>query len=355
MVALAVPTASAAQESWLGGVPRYADGVARPPPRCGVCGEAMLFVAQIDAPVHGPRALHVFGCEPCSGDDRAWAARRTQRTEAAAAAPPPPPPPTPAANANAWAAASDWGDDDADGADDAALEAALRAHEAGASAAATPARASPAAAAAAPPPPADAALAAAFPRRGLAWVEEPGGASAAAADSDDEGDGAALGDDDAMLARAARYLDVSDDGVDAASKAALAATLARGATAAAAPPPVPPGDDDDGYERADGFRSRVFANRLARKPDQVARYDYGGAPLWPADTPVPPPRTCACGAERKFELQLLPTLVYVLKAQALDFTTVAIFSCADSCDASTDEVAVVRAAPALQAGRNAKL
>ena len=60
-------------------------------------------------------------------------------------------------------------------------------------------------------------------------------------------------------------------------------------------------------------------------------------------------------AERNFELQLLPTLVYVLKAQALDFTTVAIFSCADSCDASTDEVAVVRAAPALQAGRNAKL
>ena len=56
----------------------------------------------------------------------------------------------------------------------------------------------------------------------------------------------------------------------------------------------------------------------------------------------------ACGAPRDFELQLMPTLAYVLRHDALDVHTVLVCSCRASCDASDAEAAVVRAAPSLQ-------
>ena len=342
-VALAVPGwhdggATLAQQSFLGGAPHYLDGVARPAPRCGVCGDALPLIAQLYAPVHGARALHVFGCARCSRDDRAWAVRRTQeRAETTAAAPaaPPPPPAEPAR----WASADDWGVDDDD--DDVDLEALLRQHEAGPAAPAAPPP--PAKAAAAPEAAPEAAPAAAsFPRRALAWVDEPGGA-AAPVDSDDDDDGAAGGDDAAMLRRAAAYLDGGGD--DDAARAAVRAAVGGGGAAAASAAP-----SDDAYEAApsDDVAQLRFNHRLARKPAQVARYDYGGAPLWPAAAAPASARACACGAPRRFEVQLLPTLIATLRSDDLDFRCVAVFSCADSCAASDAEVAFVEPAPSLQ-------
>lgn len=56
-----------------------------------------------------------------------------------------------------------------------------------------------------------------------------------------------------------------------------------------------------------------FQKRVRREPAQVVRYAYGGEPLWPAAPPkrLKVPR-CSCGEERAFELQLLPSLLHVL-------------------------------------------
>ena len=336
MCSLAVPTGRGGDgpaDSWLGGRPRYLDGRERPAPTCGACAAPLPLVAQISAPVDGrARALHVFGCPPCAGDARAWRVRRTQAAAvdalsvealsiepaAAAAAPPAP-------AADAWT----WDDDEDD--DEADLEALLRSHEAGAAAPPAPRRPAPPPA---PPPPPErepepAASGPVLPRVALDWVAEP---EVAAVDSDDDGD-AAGGDDAAMRRRLAAYLAEGDDA------AALRAALDGGA-------PPGPAADGDGYEAA-GADDR-FARRLARRPDQVVRYAYGAAPLWPAADGPPAAPPCACGAPRDFELQLMPTLAYVLRHDALDVHTVLVCSCRASCDASDAEAVVVRAAPSLQ-------
>eukprot|EP01062_Namystynia_karyoxenos_P076726 TRINITY_DN7578_c0_g1_i1.p1 TRINITY_DN7578_c0_g1~~TRINITY_DN7578_c0_g1_i1.p1 ORF type:complete len:448 (+),score=150.37 TRINITY_DN7578_c0_g1_i1:74-1345(+) len=83
-----------------------------------------------------------------------------------------------------------------------------------------------------------------------------------------------------------------------------------------------------------------FQVRLQSCPRQVVRWGYGGQPLWITQDCIPaeiPP--CACGAQRAFELQLLPTVVWVVKAdshlkpnrqlgdEGLDFGTATIYTC----------------------------
>lgn len=54
--------------------------------------------------------------------------------------------------------------------------------------------------------------------------------------------------------------------------------------------------------------------RVSLCPRQVLRYAYGGDPLW--STHKPPreePPVCACGKPRRFELQLMPMLLAILK------------------------------------------
>jgi hypothetical protein len=58
---------------------------------------------------------------------------------------------------------------------------------------------------------------------------------------------------------------------------------------------------------------RVFQKALGRDPSRVVRYQRDGAPLWiseppPSDTP---PDCARCGARTVFEMQLLPTLLYL--------------------------------------------
>jgi len=87
---------------------------------------------------------------------------------------------------------------------------------------------------------------------------------------------------------------------------------------------------DDMFER--------FKKRIKREPKQVLRYDEGGTPLWVSDENIPrdediPP--CQCGAPRVFEFQIMPQLLNYLSidtsSDSMDWGTLAVYSCPDSC------------------------
>ena len=89
-----------------------------------------------------------------------------------------------------------------------------------------------------------------------------------------------------------------------------------------------------------------FQQRVLREPRQCIRYGYGTTPLWPCRPPssFTVPR-CPCGAQRKFEMQLTPGLLSLVEEQndmlAMDWVTVMVFSCEQSCDQSFEEVVYV--------------
>ncbi|XP_043560184.1 programmed cell death protein 2 isoform X2 [Chiloscyllium plagiosum] len=87
---------------------------------------------------------------------------------------------------------------------------------------------------------------------------------------------------------------------------------------------------------------RIFAKfkrRIALAPDQVLRYCRGGSPLWvseenvPSDVDIP---SCACGAKREFEFQVMPQLLNHLKmdsfGESLDWGTLVVYTCEQNCD-----------------------
>ena len=99
-------------------------------------------------------------------------------------------------------------------------------------------------------------------------------------------------------------------------------------------------DDDDDGDGADIFGSRrdavfsAFQKRIAYNPEQIIRYarNTSTAPLWPAkenQMTAPPP--CTCGAPRIFECQLMPQMIFYTHSAKLDWGTVVIFTCAESC------------------------
>mmetsp|Transcript_28743 Transcript_28743/g.51039 ORF Transcript_28743/g.51039 Transcript_28743/m.51039 type:complete len:402 (-) Transcript_28743:6-1211(-) len=104
-------------------------------------------------------------------------------------------------------------------------------------------------------------------------------------------------------------------------------------------------DDEDAEEviRAGGVAVnwlRRFQQRLARSPEQVMRYCWGGDPLWLHAPPTSKPPPCDCGAERCFELQLLPTLhariaaavpSVTADAMSMEWGSVAVFTCSKDC------------------------
>nr|CCA23319.1 conserved hypothetical protein [Albugo laibachii Nc14]CCA24345.1 conserved hypothetical protein [Albugo laibachii Nc14] len=87
-----------------------------------------------------------------------------------------------------------------------------------------------------------------------------------------------------------------------------------------------------------------FQERIKRCPQQCLRYDYDGEPLWP--TPIPSSfeiTKCKCGRERKFECQLMPTILYVMGVDkngrsGMDWLSLLVYSCPESCDKSREEV-----------------
>lgn len=81
-----------------------------------------------------------------------------------------------------------------------------------------------------------------------------------------------------------------------------------------------------------------FRTRIKDFEDQVVRYDRGGEPLWvssenkPSDIPPCP----ACGKPREFEFQVMPQLLVHLKVdstgKSIDWGTVLVYCCQDSCE-----------------------
>ncbi|EXJ84979.1 hypothetical protein A1O3_05654 [Capronia epimyces CBS 606.96] len=115
-----------------------------------------------------------------------------------------------------------------------------------------------------------------------------------------------------------------------------------------------------GVSQKDDFESELdktfqkFSDRIAQNPDQVLRYEFKGEPLLYSGTDgvasrfvVPHgksgairgiPRCERCGAQRVFELQLVPGLIYELeKDEAMDLEdgmewgTVILGTCANNC------------------------
>ena len=91
-----------------------------------------------------------------------------------------------------------------------------------------------------------------------------------------------------------------------------------------------------------------FQAKIAAAPSQVLRYCFedGAQPLWPAREPKGPqpdeiPPCSACGASRKFEFQIMPQIIHHLgqdpeDPESLDFSTIAIYTCSQSCTTSTE-------------------
>uniref|UniRef100_A0A915JVC9 Programmed cell death protein 2 C-terminal domain-containing protein n=1 Tax=Romanomermis culicivorax TaxID=13658 RepID=A0A915JVC9_ROMCU len=68
-----------------------------------------------------------------------------------------------------------------------------------------------------------------------------------------------------------------------------------------------------------------------------SKYDRGGSPLWATDfTPGDDIPDCSvCGAPRIFEFQVMPHLLHYLNVddvgKSLDWATVAVYTCSESC------------------------
>ncbi|KAJ7994410.1 hypothetical protein DPEC_G00248990 [Dallia pectoralis] len=86
-----------------------------------------------------------------------------------------------------------------------------------------------------------------------------------------------------------------------------------------------------------------FMKRIAACPEQVLRYSWNGSPLFlsrpPADLAQIVTGCSRCGGTRVFEFQLMPALVSLLQRTdpgagletALEFGTVMVFTCTNSC------------------------
>ncbi|CAM9809420.1 unnamed protein product [Ectocarpus sp. 8 AP-2014] len=149
-----------------------------------------------------------------------------------------------------------------------------------------------------------------FPAKTVSFVPEPWGAETSRTDDKD------------MENRLRRYREQEEDrGLVAALDHALGLKDAGGLSSEHG------GKEGKGvasvgekYERTPARAKAVmrFADRVARSPQQVVRYAYGGGPLWSASDPpreeIPP---CACGATRVFEMQLMPALLLQLQVNDL--------------------------------------
>ncbi|XP_017274163.1 programmed cell death protein 2 [Kryptolebias marmoratus] len=92
------------------------------------------------------------------------------------------------------------------------------------------------------------------------------------------------------------------------------------------------------HETEDNKVFQRFKKRIASEPHQVIRYSRGGSALWvsshhiPSDEDIPP---CTCGTKRTFEFQVMPQLLNSLCVDSvgasIDWGTLVIYSCSDSC------------------------
>ncbi|XP_039562946.1 programmed cell death protein 2 isoform X2 [Passer montanus] len=88
---------------------------------------------------------------------------------------------------------------------------------------------------------------------------------------------------------------------------------------------------------------QMFKKQVAAEPEQIIRYCRGEGPLWvsgenrPEEKDIP---NCVCGAKRIFEFQIMPQLLNHLQVDSLgesiDWGTLVVYTCADSCGGGTE-------------------
>jgi hypothetical protein len=106
-------------------------------------------------------------------------------------------------------------------------------------------------------------------------------------------------------------------------------------------------EEDDGIDLNEMEESQtdeqwaLFQARLSRAPTQCIRYcnEEGATPLWPSlkNMPGAIPKCPLCQAERQFEFQVLPQVLYYAGVDSglpdeLDFSSIAVYTC--SCTVS---------------------
>ncbi|XP_012590300.1 PREDICTED: programmed cell death protein 2 [Condylura cristata] len=105
------------------------------------------------------------------------------------------------------------------------------------------------------------------------------------------------------------------------------------------------GEELDSLAKHESREDKVFQKFKTKTdlvPEQILRYGRGIAPVWISGENVPREEDipdCPCGAKRIFEFQVMPQLLYYLKADRLgrsvDWGVLAIFTCAESCRLGT--------------------
>ncbi|KAB5565567.1 hypothetical protein PHYPO_G00243060 [Pangasianodon hypophthalmus] len=102
---------------------------------------------------------------------------------------------------------------------------------------------------------------------------------------------------------------------------------------------------EEAYEKAKAKHGDAvfssFMKRISLCPEQVLRYSWSGTPLFimepPSNVNQMVPACAHCGSPRVFEFQLMPALVSLLHSAhlsselAVEFGTVLIYTCRDSC------------------------
>ncbi|XP_023811340.1 programmed cell death protein 2-like [Oryzias latipes] len=297
----------------VGGLPDWLPLIARPRPRCGLCGTPSALVAQVYCPLQAAtyhRNLHLFACSrgTCSGRPESWTALRSQSLEAemAAARGPRPVRGAPPAATDWCEQADDWGVEEAQEETESrqtqsedgemlfsshmqtlSLEEETDAHV--------------------------------FRPMFISVVEE-----------------SELYEDEEDLEHAKELLReyerkqgaVTEEGSDGGGAENYEKTRAK---------------------HGDAVFSR-FMKSISWCPQQVLRYCRGGRPLFISSAPSSMaqalPRCGSCGGSRTFELQLMPALVSLLQrteraaGAELEFGTVLVYTCTSSCWTPGSELAV---------------
>ena len=160
-------------------------------------------------------------------------------------------------------------------------------------------------------------------------------------DGDGEGDGDGDGDASPETKRVPKDVPVRDARKgDAKGKAVPAELLGKGSDVSAREL-----RELEKMQDKDQVQLSRFHLRLRRSdPTQVIRYCFeeGAEPLWPSVTRAPPrddttvPPCKRCSAPRAFEFQVLPQIINHLNvdselASAVDFGTMAVYTCSKSC------------------------
>ena len=237
-----------------------------------------------------------------------------------------------------------------------------------------------------------------FPRFALDIYDEPyphgGSATYHEGDGDDDDEaigttGAGASDDD-IQKMLSRYLKDEEDQDIVQALGGVAAANTTSATTGSS------GGGGEKYERLPPEERAflAFTDRIKRSPEQVLRYAYGGVPMWSvpihddkgrqkqraagrhtqkggSEHSFPRVQSCACGRERIFELEVLPSVLFSLNVDmhaqthpqptsngskttkedgmeqkmnngGMDWGALVVYSCPDSCDMSREEFVVAQ-------------